>query len=307
MTRSGAAPADTIVLIHGLWMTPLCWENWVERYTAAGYRVLAPAWPGIEDVAIEVIRRDPSALAGIGVTEVVDHYDRIIRRLASPPIIIGHSFGGLFTQILVDRGLGAAGVAIDSAQPKRVLRLPLSTLRSAWPVLGNPANRTRTVALTHEPFHYGFANALSPPESRQVYERYHIPGPGRPLFQAGRTSLRTRRPPWTGRTATGHRCSSWPAATTTSRRRRSTARTSDATAGRAPSPAIASSRAAATRTAGRPSPTMPSTGPTTRCRHRHDGYGDRSPDVGQQPQRLQDGTELGHRRRGRPAPCRCAR
>lgn len=178
-------PADTVVLIHGLWMTPLCWENWVARYEAAGLRVLAPAWPGLEGRDVDDVRRDPSALDGLGITDIVDHYDRIIRALPAPPIVMGHSFGGLFTQLLLDRGLGAAGVAIDPGQTKGVLRLPISTLRSAWPVLGNPANRKRTVALTPEQFHYGFANCLTAAESRAVYDRYHVPGAGRLLFQAG--------------------------------------------------------------------------------------------------------------------------
>ena len=185
MARKPAVPADTIVLIHGLWMTPLCWENWEHRYLDAGYRTMAPSWPGLEGRDVADIRRDPSVLDGVGITELVDHYAAIIAELDRPPIIMGHSFGGLFTQILLDRGLGAAGVAVDPGQPKGVLRLPLSTLRSSWPVLGNPANRHRTVALTPEQFHYGFANSLSEEDSRAAYDRYHIPGAGRLLFQAG--------------------------------------------------------------------------------------------------------------------------
>jgi pimeloyl-ACP methyl ester carboxylesterase len=174
--------ADTIVLIHGLWMTPLSWGKWIHRYTGFGFLVLAPAWPGLEG-EIEAIRRDPSPLEGLGVTEIVDHYKRIIRGMDRPPIIIGHSFGGLFVQMLLDRGLGAAGVAIDSAPPKGILRLPLSTIRATWPVLRNPANRKKAVPLTARQFHYAFTNTLTATESRAVHDRYHIPASGRVLFQ----------------------------------------------------------------------------------------------------------------------------
>jgi pimeloyl-ACP methyl ester carboxylesterase len=181
-TRTAGA-TDTIVLIHGLWMTPLCWEHWVERYTAQGYHVLAPPWPGVE-AGIDALRRDPSLLANLGVSEIVDHYDAIIRDLPTPPVIMGHSFGGLFTQILLDRGLGAAGVAIDAAPVKGILLLPFSTLRVAFPALSNPANNHRAMPITKEQFHYAFGNLLSEDESDKVYERYAIPGPDHVLFQA---------------------------------------------------------------------------------------------------------------------------
>jgi pimeloyl-ACP methyl ester carboxylesterase len=174
---------DTIVLIHGLWMTPLSWEQWVDRYTSRGYTVHAPAWPGMEG-DIQELRRDPSPVAGLGVTEIVDHYDAIIRDLDRPPIIMGHSFGGLFTQILLDRGLGAAGVAIDPAPVKGILVLPFSTLKVGFPVLRNPANLHRTMALTPEQFHYAFGNTLSEEDSKAAYDRYAVPGPDHLLFQA---------------------------------------------------------------------------------------------------------------------------
>jgi alpha-beta hydrolase superfamily lysophospholipase len=174
--------ADTVVLIHGLWMTPLCWEHWIGRFAARGFRVLAPSWPGME-AGVEAVRRDPSAIAQLGIAEIVDHYERIVRGLERPPILMGHSFGGAFVQVLIDRGLGAAGVAIDSAPVKGVLRLPLSTLRSAWPVLHSPSNNHRAVALTPRQFHYAFTNTLSDDESDAVYRRYHVPGPGHVLFQ----------------------------------------------------------------------------------------------------------------------------
>jgi len=173
----------TIVLIHGLWMTSLSWEHWVERYTAKGYRVMARSWPGLEG-SIEELRRDPSPIATLGITEVVDHYQSIILGLDAPPIIIGHSFGGLITQILLDRGMGSAGVAIASAPVKGILLLPFSTLKVSFPVLSNPANNHRAEPLTPEQFHYAFTNTLSEDASLAVFERYAVPGPDHMLFQA---------------------------------------------------------------------------------------------------------------------------
>ena len=175
---------DTIVLIHGLWVTSLSWEHWVERYTDQGYRVIARSWPGMEG-DIDEFRRDPSAVAGLGVTEIVDHYDAIIRELDAPPVVMGHSFGGLVTQILLDRGLGAAGVAIDSAPVKGILTLPFSTLKVAAPALRNPLNDRRALPLTAEQFHYAFTNTIEDEaEATAVYERYAVPGPDHVLFQA---------------------------------------------------------------------------------------------------------------------------
>jgi len=173
---------DTIVLIHGLWMTALSWEHWVERYSRADYRVIARSWPGMEG-DIDALRADPSAVEHLGVEEIVDHYEAIIRDLDEPPIIMGHSFGGAFTEILLDRGLGAAGVAIDAAAVKGILALPFSELRSGFPVLKNPANNHRAVALTPVEFKYAFGNTLSEEDSLAAYERYAVPGPGRVLFQ----------------------------------------------------------------------------------------------------------------------------
>jgi alpha-beta hydrolase superfamily lysophospholipase len=185
--------ADTIVLIHGLWMTPLSWEHWVERYTRAGYRVLAPAWPGM-DGTVEQLRADTTPYAHLGVTEIVDHYDAIVRKLDSPPIIMGHSFGGAFAEILLDRGLGAAAVAIDPAPVKGVLRLPLSTLRSGFPILGNPTNAHKAVMLTPQEFHYSFTNTLTEEDSAPVYERYAVPGPGLVLFQGALANFNPHAP-----------------------------------------------------------------------------------------------------------------
>ena len=190
ITPAPVAP-DTIVLIHGLWMTPLSWEHWIVRYEARGFRVLAPAWPGMDD-DIDGLRRDPSGIGRLGIREIVDHYDAIVRGLDHPPIVMGHSFGGAFTQILLDRGLGAAGVAIDSAAVKGVPTPPWSTLKSAFRVLKSPTNYNGAVALSFEEFHYAFANTLSEEESRAAYEHYAVPGPGRVLFQAALANFNPR-------------------------------------------------------------------------------------------------------------------
>jgi pimeloyl-ACP methyl ester carboxylesterase len=174
---------SSVVLINGLWMTALSWENWVKRFTDKGFHVIAKSWPGM-DVGIDELRRDPSPISTLGITEVVDHYEKIIRELDSAPIIIGHSFGGLITQILVDRGLGAAGVAIAPGPVKGILFLPFSTLKVSFPALSNPANYHRAVPLTPEQFHYAFTNNLSEDASLAAYNRYAVPGPDHVLFQA---------------------------------------------------------------------------------------------------------------------------
>ena len=143
---SAAAAPKTVVLIHGLWMTPLSWENWQARFESRSYRVVAPAWPGMAG-DIDELRADTSGIDRLTVTEILASYEEVIHDLDSPPIIMGHSFGGAFTQILLDRGLGAAGVAIDAAAIKGVLKLPFSTLKSGWPILKNPLNRHKAVAL----------------------------------------------------------------------------------------------------------------------------------------------------------------
>ena len=177
------AKPHPIVLIHGLWMTSASWANWVARYTALGYSVVARSWPGMEG-DIDELRCDPSAIASLGIGEIVAHYEQIVRGLDAAPFIIGHSFGGLITQILLDRGLGAAGVAIAPAPVKGILFLPLSTLRVSLPALGNPRNNHRAVPLSPEQFHYAFTNNLSESESLAVYEKLAVPGPDHVLFQA---------------------------------------------------------------------------------------------------------------------------
>jgi pimeloyl-ACP methyl ester carboxylesterase len=170
---TGGEPPDTIVLIHGLWLTPRSWERWADRYTTRGYRVLAPAWPGMEG-EVEALNADPSPIARLTVDRIVDHYEDIILGLERPPIIMGHSFGGTFTQILLDRGLGAAGVGVASATVKGVRDLPLSTIKVAAPAL-SPFKKDEAVPLTAKEFHYAFTNTLSQAESDAIYRRYHVP------------------------------------------------------------------------------------------------------------------------------------
>src|SRR3569623_1505826 len=167
MTDNGAP--DTIVLIHGLWMTPRSWEKWAERYEARGYRVLTPAYPGFE-VEVEALNEDTSPIEASTIPGVVEHLEGIVGELENPPIIMGHSFGGLLTQILLDHGYWAAGVAIDSVPAEGVKVVPVSQIRASYPVLRSPANRHWAVPFTPEQFHFAFANTLSREDSDQAYE-----------------------------------------------------------------------------------------------------------------------------------------
>jgi pimeloyl-ACP methyl ester carboxylesterase len=185
------ASAPPIVLLHGLWLTPRSWEGWKQRFESRGHRVLAPAWPRTQG-EVEHVRRDPSALNGLGVREIVDHYAGVIRALERAPVIMGRSFGGLVTELLLDRGLGATGVAISPAPVKGVLRLPPGELLSGFPVPRNPANRNRTVQLTPKRFHYGFTKTMAEHEARAAYDRHQVPGPGRMIFQAAFANLSPR-------------------------------------------------------------------------------------------------------------------
>src|SRR5215211_7627849 len=184
-TADAGAP-DTIVLVHGFWVTPRSWEKWVERYQGKGYRVLTPTYPGFE-VEVEALREDPSPIEALTFPAIIEHIGGIIDGLDKPPIIIGHSAGGALTQILLDHGYGAAGVAIDSVPPEGVWVTPVSQIKSLFPILKNPANRHKAVGFTPEQFHYAFANTLSREESDEVYERYHIPASGR-LVWVGATA-----------------------------------------------------------------------------------------------------------------------
>ncbi len=175
-TPDPGAP-DAIVLIHGLWMTPRSWEKWVDHYEGRGYRVLAPAYPGLE-VEVEALREDPSPIEALTVPAIVEHYEGIIDELDRPPIIMGHSMGGLLTQILLDQGYGAAGVAIDSVPAEGIRVVPVSQIRSLFPILRHPSDRHKAVGFTSEQFHNAFANTLLREDSDEAYERYDIPAPG---------------------------------------------------------------------------------------------------------------------------------
>ncbi|MBF0688148.1 MAG: alpha/beta hydrolase [Cellulomonas sp.] len=167
----------TIVLVHGLWMTPRSWRGWKDRFEAAGHDVLVPAYPGFE-VEVEALRENTEVIARLTVPETVDHLATQIAALPEPPIIMGHSFGGTLTQLLLARGLGAAGVVVDSAPTEGVHVTPLSQVRSLFPALRNPANAHRAVAFTPEEFHYAFANTLSREDSDAVWREFAIPAPG---------------------------------------------------------------------------------------------------------------------------------
>jgi pimeloyl-ACP methyl ester carboxylesterase len=167
----------TIVLVHGFWVTPRSWENWIRHYEGRGHRVLAPAYPGLE-VEVEALNMDPSPIAALTVPAIIEHFEGVIDELDAPPILIGHSAGGAFVQVLMDHGYGAAGVAINSAPTEGVRVAPFTQLKSTFPVLKNPANRHRAVAFTHDQWHYAFTNTFSEDESRALYERYAIPAAG---------------------------------------------------------------------------------------------------------------------------------
>jgi non-heme chloroperoxidase len=190
--RANASGRVPVVFVHGLWLLPSSWNRWVTVFEDAGYVALTPSWPDDPETVAEA-NANPEVLAGKTIGQVADHVAATIDRLNRKPAVIGHSFGGLLTQIIAGRGLAAASVAIDPAPFRGVLPLPISSLRSARPVLGNPANRSRAVPLTYEQFRYGFANAVSEDEARQLYDEFAVPAPGAPLFQAATANLN----PWT--------------------------------------------------------------------------------------------------------------
>jgi pimeloyl-ACP methyl ester carboxylesterase len=175
---------ETIVLVHGLWMTPRSWENWVSHYERQGHRVVTPAYPGFE-VEVEALREDPSVIANSTVPEILEHLEGVIKALGERPIIMGHSFGGTLTQLLLARGHGAAAVVIDSAPTEGVHVNPPSQIKSLFPILNNPAKRHQAVGFTPEQFHYAFTNTLGEEESLEVYDRYHIPAPGSFVWKYG--------------------------------------------------------------------------------------------------------------------------
>ena len=187
--RSGRTP---VVFIHGLWLLPSSWDRWQTVFDDAGYTTLAPGWPDDPQTVAEA-KAHPEVFAGKSIKEVADHFAAVIDRLHTKPAVIGHSFGGLLTQIIADRGLSAVSVAIDPAPFRGVLPLPISALRAASPVLSNPLNRGRAIPLTYDQFRYAFANAVSEDEAHELYDAYAVPTPGEPVFQAAFANLN----PWT--------------------------------------------------------------------------------------------------------------
>jgi pimeloyl-ACP methyl ester carboxylesterase len=190
--QANATDRTPVVFIHGLWLLPSSWDRWAAVFQDAGYAPLTPGWPD-DPETVEEANANPEVFAHKSVGQVADHFADVIGQLKKKPAVIGHSFGGLLTQIIAGRGLSAASVAIDPAPFRGVLPLPISALKSASPVLGNPANRNRAVPLTYEQFRYGFANAVDEDEAKELYETYAVPASGTPIFQAASANLN----PWT--------------------------------------------------------------------------------------------------------------
>jgi len=182
-----------VLFIHGLWLHASSWDPWLPPFRDAGYEPHAPGWPGDGDT-VEASRADPDAIADHGIDDVVAHFAGIIERLPSAPILIGHSFGGMIAQKLLGQDRAVAAIAIDAAQIKGVLPVPLSALRATLPVFKNPANKHRAVSLTAEQFRFAFANAVTQEESDELYERWTIPAPGRPLFEAAAANFTPHSP-----------------------------------------------------------------------------------------------------------------
>lgn len=186
---SGRTP---VVFIHGLWLLPSSWDKWAQLFEASGFRAVQPGWPGDPPTVAEA-RSHPEVFARKTVGQVASHMAGVVRSLKKKPAVVGHSFGGLLTQIIAGRGLAAASVAIDPAPFRGVLPLPFAALKAASPVLLNPANRGRAVMLTFDQFRYGWANALDERAAKQLYDTYHVPGAGAPIFQAAMANVN----PWT--------------------------------------------------------------------------------------------------------------
>ncbi len=187
-------PAGTpVVFVHGLWLHSTSWGQWEDLFREAGYEPVAPGWPG-DSATVAETRRDPAKVAGHGIDDVVGHYAQIIRGLGAPPVVVGHSFGGLIAQRLLGQDLAAAAVAIDAAPVKGVLSLPVSALRVASIALRKPANRNLAISLTPEQFRYGFGNALPEHESAELFEKWTVPSPGKPLFEAGLANFTPNSP-----------------------------------------------------------------------------------------------------------------
>jgi non-heme chloroperoxidase len=190
--RANASAATPVVFIHGLWLLPTSWEPWAKHFEDSGFVALTPGWPDDPDTVAEA-KEHPEVFAGKSVGEVADHFESVIRQLDRRPAIIGHSFGGLITEILAGRGLAFASVAIAPAPFRGVLPLPISALRAGSPVLSKPGNYNKAVPLTYDQFRYAFANAVGEDEARKLYDSCAVPAPGKPLFQAATANLN----PWT--------------------------------------------------------------------------------------------------------------
>lgn len=182
-----------VVFIHGLWVAHTAWQPWIDYFSARGHHAIAPAWPG-EAATVDATRADPHAQAGFGIDELTAHFATILEGFDAPPVVIGHSFGGLIAQRLLSEHAAAAAIAIDPAPIKGVKPLPIAQLRSAFPVLGNPLNRGRAKGLTEAQWRYGFGNALTDEESRELWQRWSIPSPGKPLFQAATANFTPHSP-----------------------------------------------------------------------------------------------------------------
>jgi non-heme chloroperoxidase len=190
--RANASGGQPVVFVHGLWLLPSSWDRWAALFRKAGYTTLTPGWPDDPDT-VQDAKAHPEVFAHKTIKQVADHFADLMAQLTNKPAVIGHSFGGLITQIIAGRGLAAASVAIDPAPFRGVLPLPISSLKSASPVLGKPANRNRAVPLTYEQFRFAFANAVSEEEAKKLYETFAVPASGKPLFQAASANLN----PWT--------------------------------------------------------------------------------------------------------------
>jgi pimeloyl-ACP methyl ester carboxylesterase len=192
IAEANASGRTPVVFIHGLWLLPSSWDRWAEVFKGAGYAPVTPGWPDDPETVAEA-KEHPEVFAGKTVGDVADHYAEVIGLLDKQPAVVGHSFGGLLAMILAGRGLSNVTVAVDAAPFRGVLPLPISALRSASPVLSNPANRHKAIPLTFEQFHYAFANAVDEDEAHKLYEEYAVPAPGAPLFQAAVANFN----PWT--------------------------------------------------------------------------------------------------------------
>ena len=228
---------DTIVLIHGFWVTPRSWEHWKSRYEAKGFTVHTPAYPGFE-VEVEALRADPTPIADLTIEAIVTHLEKFLASLDTQPILMGHSAGGAFMQVVMDHGYGCAGVGLNSAPTEGVRITPWTQLHSVFPVLKNPLNHNKAVGFDADQWKYVFTNTYSDEESLAFYERYHIPASGRCCSTRcwPTSNPATRTPGSTSRTPTGPRCCSCRAPRTTSCLPRCRPRTPSTTRARAPSP-----------------------------------------------------------------------